>query len=140
MQDKIIGFTAGVFDMFHIGHLNLLKNAAARCDYLIVGVNSDALVEEYKGRKTIVPLAERMEIVRQIRYVDEVIRIDSLDKKISWRLLKYNRLFIGDDWQGSPRWQATEKEMAEFDVKVIYLPHTEGTSSTLLRDRLGDDI
>lgn len=139
MQDKIIGFTAGVFDMFHIGHLNLLKNAAARCDYLIVGVNSDELVQSYKDKKTIVPLTERMEIIRQIKYVDEVIRIDSLDKKKSWEMLHYDRLFIGDDWKGNPRWKKTEEEMAEFGVKVIYLPHTDGTSSTLLRDRLGDD-
>ena len=139
MQDKIIGFTAGVFDMFHIGHLNLLKNAAARCDYLIVGVNSDELVKIYKDKKTVVPLAERMEIIRQIKYVDEVVRIDSLDKKKSWEMLHYDRLFIGDDWKGNPRWQQTEREMAEYGVKVIYLPHTEGTSSTLLRDRLGDD-
>ena len=139
MQDKIIGFTAGVFDMFHIGHLNLLKNAAARCDYLIVGVNSDELVQSYKDKKTIVPLTERMEIIRQIKYVDEVIRIDSLDKKKSWEMLHYDRLFIGDDWKGNPRWQKTEEEMAKLGVKVIYLPHTDGTSSTLLRDRLGDD-
>lgn len=139
MQDKIIGFTAGAFDMFHIGHLNLLKNAAARCDYLIVGVNSDELVQSYKDKKTIVPLEERMEIIRQIKYVDEVIRIDSLDKKKSWEMLHYHRLFIGDDWRGNPRWLKTEKEMAAYGVKVIYLPHTDGTSSTLLRDRLGDD-
>ena len=112
MQDKIIGFTAGVFDMFHIGHLNLLKNAAARCDYLIVGVNSDELVQSYKDKKTIVPLTERMEIIRQIKYVDEVIRIDSLDKKKSWEMLHYDRLFIGDDWKGNPRWKKTEEEMA----------------------------
>lgn len=139
MQDKIIGFTAGVFDMFHIGHLNLLKNAAARCDYLIVGVNSDELVQSYKDKKTVVPLEERMEIIRQIKYVDEVIRIDSLDKKKSWEMLHYHRLFIGDDWRGNPRWRKTEEEMVDFGVKVIYLPHTDGTSSTLLRDRLGDD-
>ena len=139
MQDKIIGFTAGVFDMFHIGHLNLLKNAAARCDYLIVGVNSDELVESYKDKKTVVPLRERMEIIRQIKYVDEVVRIDSLDKEKSWKSLHYHRIFIGDDWKGNPRWQKTERDMAKFGVKVIYLPHTGGTSSTLLRDRLGDD-
>ncbi|MBR3621895.1 MAG: adenylyltransferase/cytidyltransferase family protein [Selenomonadaceae bacterium] len=139
MQDKIIGFTAGVFDMFHIGHLNLLKNAAARCDYLIVGVNSDELVQSYKDKKTVVPLAERVEIIRQIKYVNEVVVIDSLDKKQSWKKLHYDRLFIGDDWRNNPRWKQTEKEMAELGVKVVYLPHTNGTSSTLLRDRLGDD-
>lgn len=136
MGEKVIGFTAGTFDMFHIGHLNLLKNARCRCDYLIVGVNSDRLVEEYKGKKAVVPLGERMEIVRELRCVDEVIRVDSLDKEISWKQKHYNLLFIGDDWKGNPRWKQTEIQMAEYGVKVIYLPHTDGTTSTLLREKL----
>lgn len=136
MEEKVIGFTAGTFDMFHIGHLNLLKNARSRCDYLIVGVNSDRLVEEYKGKKAVVPLEERMEIIRELRCVDEVIRIDSLDKEISWKQKHYNLLFIGDDWKGNLRWEQTEIQMAEYGVKVIYLPHTDGTTSTLLREKL----
>lgn len=136
MEEKVIGFTAGTFDMFHIGHLNLLKNARSRCDYLIVGVNSDRLVEEYKHKKAVVPLEERMEIIRSIRYVDEVMRIDSLDKVLSWKQKHYNLLFIGDDWKGNSRWERTEEEMARYGVKVVYLPHTEGTNSTLLREKL----
>lgn len=136
MEKKVIGFTAGTFDMFHIGHLNLLRNARSRCDYLIVGVNSDRLVEEYKGKKAVVPLEERMEIIRELRCVDEVIRIDSLNKEISWKQKNYNLLFIGDDWKGNPRWEQTEIQMAEYGVKVIYLPHTDGTTSTLLREKL----
>lgn len=136
MKEKVIGFTAGTFDMFHIGHLNLLKNAKSRCDYLIVGVNSDQLVEEYKRKKAVIPLEERMEIIRAIRYVDEVMRVDSLDKVISWKQKHYNLLFIGDDWKGNKRWEKTETEMAKYGVKVIYLPHTEGTNSTLLREKL----
>lgn len=136
MEEKVIGFTAGTFDMFHIGHLNLLKNAKSRCDYLIVGVNSDQLVEEYKKKKAVVPLEERMEIIRSIRYVDEVMRIDSLDKVLSWKKKHYDLLFIGDDWKGNPRWMKTEEEMAKYGVRVIYLPHTEGTTSTLLREKL----
>ena len=136
MKEKVIGFTAGTFDMFHIGHLNLLKNAKSRCDYLIVGVNSDELVEEYKNKKAVVPLTERMEIIRSIRYVDEVMRIDSLDKVLSWKKKHYDLLFIGDDWKGNIRWQQTEEEMAKYGVKVVYLPHTEGTTSTLLREKL----
>ena len=132
----MIGFTAGTFDMFHIGHLNLLKNAKSRCDYLIVGVNSDQLVEEYKKKKAVVPLDERMEIIRAIRYVDEVMRIDSLDKVVSWKKKHYDLLFIGDDWKGNPRWIKTEEEMQKYGVKVVYLPHTEGTTSTLLREKL----
>ncbi len=136
MGEKLIGFTAGTFDMFHIGHLNLLKNAKSRCDYLIVGVNSDQLVEEYKKKKAVVPLDERMEIIRAIRYVDEVMRIDSLDKVVSWKKKHYDLLFIGDDWKGNPRWIKTEEEMQKYGVKVVYLPHTEGTTSTLLREKL----
>lgn len=136
MEEKVIGFTAGTFDMFHIGHLNLLRNARSRCDYLIVGVNSDRLVEEYKGKKAVVPLEERMEIIRELRCVNEVIRIDSLNKEISWKQKHYNLLFIGDDWKGNPRWEQTEIQMAEYGVKVIYLPHTDGTTSTLLREKL----
>lgn len=138
MSEEVIGFTAGTFDMFHIGHLNLIKNARARCDYLIVGVNTDRLVWEYKGKKAIVPLVERIEIVRSLRFVDEVMEIDSLDKKISWRQKHYNLLFIGDDWKGNPRWEKTVREMNEYGVKTIFLPHTEGTNSTLLREKLQD--
>ena len=125
MGEKLIGFTAGTFDMFHIGHLNLLKNAKSRCDYLIVGVNSDQLVEEYKKKKAVVPLDERMEIIRAIRYVDEVMRIDSLDKVVSWKKKHYDLLFIGDGWKGNPRWIKTEEEMQKYGVKVVYLPHTD---------------
>ena len=134
MKKKIIGFTAGTFDMFHIGHLNLIKNAKSRCDYLIVGVNTDQLVYEYKGKNTIVPLEERMEIVRSIRYVDEVMCIHSLDKKISWKQKHYDLLFIGDDWKGDSRWIATEEEMKQYGVETIFLPHTKNTNSTLLRE------
>ena len=138
MKEKIIGFTAGTFDMFHIGHLNLLRNAKSRCDYLIVGVNSDQLVEEYKHKKAVVPLEERMEIVRALRCVDEVMRIDTLDKVVSWKKKHYDLLFIGDDWKGDERWKRTEEEMLQYGVKVVYLPYTEGTNSTLLRERLVD--
>ena len=138
VMKKLIGYTAGTFDMFHIGHLNLIRNARSCCDYLIVGVNSDRLVEEYKGKKVVVPLAERMEIVGALRFVDEVIPVDSLDKKISWNQKHYDVLFIGDDWKGNPRWEATKKEMAQFGVRTVFLPHTEGTTSTMLREKLKD--
>lgn len=138
MNGKTIGFTAGTFDMFHIGHLNLIKNARARCDYLIVGVNSDQLVREYKGKSAIVPLEERMEIIRALRFADEVIRVDSLDKKVSWNQKHYDILFIGDDWKGNPRWEATAEEMRQYGVETIFLPHTKGTNSTMLREKLKD--
>ena len=116
--------------------INLIKNAKARCDYLIVGVNSDELVLEYKNKVAIVSLSERMEIVRSLKYVDEVMRIDSLDKRISWKEKHYDILFIGDDWKGNPRWEATKEEMLQYGVKTIFLPHTQGTTSTMLREKL----
>ena len=132
----IIGYTQGTYDMFHIGHLNLLRNARAMCDYLVVGVNSDELVQQYKHKSVIVPLAERMDIVAAIRYVDHVIRCDTLDKLVAFNQVHFNKLFIGDDWRGNPRWEQTGKAMSELGVELIYLPHTEGTSSTMLRDKL----
>jgi glycerol-3-phosphate cytidylyltransferase len=122
--------------MFHIGHLNLLRNAKAQCDFLVVGVNSDELVKQYKSKSVIVPLAERMDIVGSIRYVDQVISCDSLDKMIAFEKVHFNRLFIGDDWKGNPRWEETGRIMKEVGVELVYLPHTQGTSSTMLRDKL----
>lgn len=138
MSKKIIGFTAGAFDMFHIGHLNLLKNARARCDYLIVGVNSDQLVSSYKNKKVVIPLEERMEIIKAIRYADEVIPLDTLDKGLIWKKKRFDVVFIGDDWKGSRRWEDTENLLRQYGVRVDYLPYTTGTTSTLLREKLLD--
>ena len=133
---KIIGFTAGAFDMFHVGHLNLIKNAKARCDYLIVGVNTDELIANYKHKKAVVPLDERLQIVEAIKYVDEVIPVETLDKEIIWKRKKFDVVFIGDDWKGTARWNETERAMKKYGVKVTYLPYTTGTTSTLLREKL----
>lgn len=132
----IIGYTQGTYDMFHIGHLNLLRNAKAQCDFLVVGVNADELVKQYKNKSVIIPLEERMDIVGSIRYVDQVIACDTLDKMVAFDKVHFNRLFIGDDWRGNPRWVETGKQMKELGVDLIYLPHTQGTSSTMLRDKL----
>lgn len=137
-MEKIIGYTQGTFDMFHIGHLNLLKNAKARCDYLVVGVNSDELVKSYKGKDVIVPLDERMAIVKSIRYVDEVIQTDVLEKKDAWMRVRFQKLFIGDDWKGNERWERTETEMQSLGAVVEYLPYTKETCSTMLREKLID--
>ena len=137
----IVGFTAGAFDMFHIGHLNLIKNAKARCDYLIVGVNTDELIFSYKNKKAVVPLNERLEIVRALKYVDEVEVVDTLDKVEMWKRRKFDVVFIGDDWKGSERWKATEEALGKIcvgGVKVVYLPYTKGTTSTLLREKLSE--
>lgn len=133
---KIIGFTAGAFDMFHVGHLNLIKNAKARCDYLIVGVNTDQLITAYKNKHAIVPLEERMQIVEAVRYVDEVISVDTLDKEAIWKKKMFDIVFIGDDWKGTKRWNETEQIMGEHNVEVVYLPYTIGTTSTILREKL----
>ena len=136
-MNKIVGFTAGAFDMFHIGHLNLIKNAKARCDYLIVGVNTDALIASYKNKNVIVPLEERMQIVGALKYVDEVEVVDTLDKVEMWKRKKFDVVFIGDDWKGTKRWDRTETELHKnCGVNVIYLPYTKGTTSTILREKL----
>lgn len=133
---KIVGFTAGAFDMFHVGHLNLIKNAKARCDYLIVGVNTDELIAGYKNKKAVVPLDERLQIVEAIKYVDEVISVDTLDKEKMWERKKFDVVFIGDDWKGTQRWIETEEKLRKLGVEVVYLPYTTGTTSTLLREKL----
>ena len=134
----IIGYTQGTYDMFHIGHLNLIRNAKAQCDYLIVGVNSDELVKSYKNKVAIMPLQERMDIIGSIRFVDEVVACDTLDKTKMHEKLHFDKLFIGDDWKGNDRWKRTEEEMKALGAEVVYLPHTEGTSSTMLREKLNE--
>lgn len=136
MEKKVKGFTTGVFDMFHVGHLNLLKNAKDKCDYLIAGVNTDDLVKSYKSKAAIVPLDERMQIVNAIKFVDEVIPIDTLDKIELWEKIQYDILFIGDDWKGTERWIKTEEELKKFGVEVVYLPYTKGVTSSILRDKI----
>ena len=133
---KVIGYTQGTFDMFHIGHPNLIKNAKRLCDYLVVGVNTDELVESYKNKCPIVPLSERAEIVRAIRYVDEVIVTDTLDKKEIWQKIRFDEIYIGDDWKGNPRWEQTGKDMEELGAHLVFLPYTKETSSTMLREKL----
>lgn len=131
----IIGYTAGVYDLFHIGHLNLLKNAKNYCDRLIVGVSSDELVQ-YKGKSPVIPLEERMKIVESIKYVDEVHVQNDLDKVKAWEKYHYNILFVGDDWKGNERWNNYERILKTKGVPVIYLPYTRTTSSTLLTKAL----
>ena len=128
---KIIGYTSGVYDLFHIGHLNLLKNAKGLCDKLIVGVTVDSLVE-YKHKRSVIPFEERIEIVRNIKCVDAAIPQEDLDKFKMWEKLHFDVLFVGDDWFKSERWQEMEKKFAEVGVRVVYFPYTKGTSSTLL--------
>lgn len=133
MNKYKVGYTQGVFDMFHIGHLNLLNNAKMQCDYLIVGVNSDALVRDYKSKITVINERDRCMIIQNIKAVDEGIIVETLDKMTIWNRLHFDAIFIGDDWKGNTRWEETEKQLKPVGVDVVYLPHTENISSTILR-------
>jgi glycerol-3-phosphate cytidylyltransferase len=131
----IVGYSSGVFDLFHIGHLNLLRNARALCDKLVVGVTTDELVS-YKYKRAVIPFTERMEIVRAIEYVDAVIPQENMDKLDVWDKVKFDIMFVGDDWYETEKWQSIEKEFADRDVKVVYFPYTRSTSSTLINETL----
>ncbi len=135
MSKMVIGYTSGVYDLFHIGHLNLLKNAKGLCDKLVVGVSVDELVA-YKHKRAVIPFAERLEIVRSIKYVDAAIPQDDLDKFKMWEKLHFDVLFVGDDWFKSERWQEMEKKFDAVGVRVVYFPYTKGTSSTILTETL----
>jgi len=135
---KKIGYTTGVFDMFHIGHLNVLKRAKLECDYLIVGVTSDELSMKAKNKKPIIPFNERMDIVEAIKFVDEVVPQTNYDKLEAWNNLKFDMMFVGDDWKGTEKWNVIEKEFNELGVEIMYFPYTTHTSSTILRKALGD--
>jgi glycerol-3-phosphate cytidylyltransferase len=135
MKNKIIGYTSGVFDLFHIGHLNLLMNARSMCDQLIVGVTIDDLVL-YKNKRSVIPFQERLEIVRSIKYVDAAIAQDNMDKFKMWERLKFDVLFVGDDWFGTPKWEKIEERFKKVGVRVVYFPYTKNTSSTILNETL----
>ncbi len=132
----IIGYTTGVFDLFHIGHLNILRRAREKCDKLIVGVTTDELLKIYKNKSPIIPFEERISIVKSIKYVDEVVPQDNMDKLSHWDDLKFNVVFVGDDWQNTDKWNKIESDFNNVGVKVVYFPYTEGTSSTLINEIL----
>jgi glycerol-3-phosphate cytidylyltransferase len=132
-----LGYTTGVFDLFHIGHLNLLTRASSLCDQLIVGVTSDELVE-YKEKNSVIPFEERIAIVSSLKCVTTAIPQLSLDKLKQWEKIKFDVLFVGDDWHGNPNWQDVETKLNHVGVKVIYLPYTKSTSSTLINEVLID--
>ncbi len=137
MNKYKVGYVQGVFDMFHIGHLNILKNAKSVCDYLIVGVNSDELTYKYKDKKPIVPQEERLEIIKELKCVDEAQIVNSRDKLKALELFHYDALIMGSDWKGTDFYNNVEKELAKKNVDVVYFPYTKDTSSTILRDKLG---
>ena len=131
-----IGYTTGVFDMFHIGHLNILKKAKEQCDYLIVGVTTDELCKQRKNKLPIICEKDRVEIVDSIKYVDKVILQSDMDKIKPVVEHKVNAVFVGSDWKGTEAWNKYEKDFAAVGCTVVYLDHTEGISSTILRERL----
>ncbi|MEU0597713.1 adenylyltransferase/cytidyltransferase family protein [Streptomyces sp. NPDC006393] len=136
MMGERVGYAPGVFDLFHVGHLNILRRAREHCDRLIAGVCSDELVVRLKGRPPVVPLAERLEIVRSVRYVDGTFVALVNDKIEAWRQLGFDVIFKGDDWLGTDVWTSLETELTKIGVDVVYFPYTAHTSSTLLRDAL----
>ena len=134
-RDPVIGYTTGVYDLFHIGHLNLLKNAKGMCDKLIVGVTVDDLVA-YKGKKAMIPFEDRIEIVRSCRYVDAAVPQYDMDKLTACKKLGAKVLFVGDDWYGTEKWKEYEKKFNDEGIKIIYFPYTKGISSTKITNAL----
>jgi len=136
MKKYKVGYTTGVYDMFHIGHLNILKKAKEQCEYLIVGISTDELVQTSKNKMPIIPFDERVEIVQSIKYVDQVVPQNDKDKIGAYNKYKFDAMFVGDDWKNHPLFQDAEKKLKESNVDVIYFPYTKETSSTILREKL----
>lgn len=134
----VVGYTTGVFDLFHIGHLNILRKAKEQCDYLIVGVSTDELVQTYKHKTPNIPFQERLSIVAACRYVDKVVTQETMNKVEAWKDIQFNVMFHGDEWKGTDLYNNYEKEFAKLGVEIIYLPHTQGISSTLLTKKIHD--
>jgi len=135
MKKYKVGYTTGVFDLFHIGHLNILKNAKSQCDYLIVGVTTDDLVS-YKNKTAVIPFSERFEIVKSIKYVDKVVKQESMNKMDAWEKYHFNVMFVGSDWKGTEKWRSLENDFSKINVDIVYFPYTKATSSTKLREAL----
>ena len=136
MEKYKIGYTTGVFDMFHIGHLNILKRAKEQCEYLIVGVSTDELVEEYKKKKPVIPFKERVAIVSAIKYVDKVIAQTTMSKIPAFESEHFDAMFHGSDWKNSESYNEIVEELRKRGVEVIFLPHTDGISSTDIVKRI----
>ncbi len=138
MKKYKVGYTTGVFDLFHVGHLNILKRAKEQCDILIVGVSTDELVRSYKNKTPIIPFEERMSIVGAIKYVDKVVPQTNMDKLAAWNEFHFDVMFHGDDWKNSEMYNEYEKQFADIGVALVFLPHTQGTSSTAIIKKIGD--
>ena len=128
----VIGYTTGVFDLFHIGHLNILRNAKAMCDKLIVGITIDELLLKRKKKKPVIPFTERCEIVRNIKCVDVVIAQENMNKFEARKKLRFDMMFVGDDWNHHQKWKKFEDKFKDVGVRIVYFPYTKDTSSTLI--------
>jgi len=131
-----VGYTTGVFDLFHIGHLNILRRAKEQCEVLIVGVTTDQLCFERKGKRPVIEEQDRIAIVEAIRYVDKVVPQEDMNKLAAVKQYHAEAVFVGSDWKGTPAWNRYETEFAEIGCDVVYLDHTDGISSTILRERM----
>ena len=136
MGKPIVGFTSGVFDMFHIGHLNILRRAKEQCDYLIVGVSTDETVQSYKHKIPVIPFEQRAAIVGALKCVDEVVPQTTKDKMEMWKSKHFDVMFHGDEWRGTDLYNRYEEEFEKVGVRIVYLPHTEGISSSILREKI----
>ena len=136
MKPYKIGYTTGVFDLFHVGHLNILKKAKEQCEYLIVGVSTDELVKEYKHTMPIIPYTERKEIVEGIKYVDKVVPQITREKFVAWEHLLFDVMFVGDDWKGDALFNQLENDFKRVGVEIVYFPYTKGVSSTIVKQKI----
>lgn len=128
-----VGYTTGVFDLFHVGHLNILRRAKEQCDCLIVGVTTDELCGSYKNKMPVIPYEDRRAIIEAIKYVDKVVPQNSMDKEAAWKKYQFDAMFVGSDWQGTESWNNFEKQFSALGVDIVYLPRTEHVSSSMLR-------
>lgn len=135
MKKYKIGYTAGVYDLFHVGHLNLLKRAKEQCEYLIVAVTVDELTS-YKHKTAVIPFEDRIQIVEAIRYVDKAVPQVSMDKMAAWEKYHFDVMFVGDDWKGTEKWNKLEDEFKKKGVDIVYFPYTKKVSSTMLREKI----
>ncbi len=134
--NKVIGYTAGVFDLFHIGHLNIIRKAKENCDYLIVAISTDELVSSYKNRTPVFCFEERVKIIEALKYVDEVVPQMDLNKIAAWFKYRFDKIFVGNDWKNTPSWNEYESKLSEFGAQVVYFPRTEGISTSILREKI----
>lgn len=140
MKKYKVGYTTGVFDLFHIGHLNILRRAKECCDYLIVGVSTDELVHDYKHKTPVIPFEERAEIVAALKYVDRVVPQTTMNKMDAWEKLRFDVMFHGDDWKNSEMYSKTEAEFKKNNVDTVYFPYTKHVSSTIITEKLNKEL